>query len=100
MAKAAGCELVRLAHPHRSANQPVRKEGTNRTYISSQNVCRAVKASSMPSDWEVYFTNLNDGATDGIRHRSKPFIGLNFAPEVCVGLTENVTPLDEFIGKL
>ena len=47
-----------------------------------------------------YFTNLNDGATDGIRHRSKPFIGLNFAPEVCVGLTENVTPLDEFIGKL
>ena len=100
MAKAAGCELVRLAHPHRSANQPVRKEGTNRTYISSQNVCRAVKASSMPSDWEVYFTNLNDGATDGIRHRSKPFIGLNFAPEVCVGLTENVTPLDEFISKL
>ena len=100
MAKAAGCELVRLAHPHRSANQPVRKEGTNRTYISSQNVFRAVKASSMPSDWEVYFTNLNDGATDGIRHRSKPFIGLNFAPEVCVGLTENVTPLDEFISKL
>ena len=100
MAKAAGCELERLAHPHRSANQPVRKEGTNRTYISSQNVCRAVKASSMPSDWEVYFTNLNDGATDGIRHRSKPFIGINFAPEVCVGLTENVTPLDEFISKL
>ena len=100
IAKAAGCELARLARPHRSANQPVRKEGTNRTYISSQNVCRAVKASSMPSDWEVYFTNLNDGATDGIRHRSKPFIGLNFAPEVCVGLTENVTPLDEFIGKL
>ena len=28
------------------------------------------------------------------------FIGLNFLPEVCVGLTENVTPLDEFITKL
>ena len=27
-------------------------------------------------------------------------IGLNFHPEVCVGLTENVTPLDEFISKL
>ena len=100
IAKAAGCELHRLAHPHRGANQPVRKEGTNRTYISSQNVARAVKPASIPSDWEVYFTNLNDGAIDGLRHKTKPFAGLNFAPEVCVGLTENITPLDEFISKL
>ena len=54
----------------------------------------------MPKDWEVYFTNLNDGAIDGIRHKSKPFAGTNFAPEVCVGLNENVTPLDEFVSKL
>ena len=100
IAKAAGCELAKLAHPHRGANQPVRKEGTNRTYISAQNTNRAVKAATIPSDWEVYFTNLNDGAVDGLRHKTKPFIGLNFAPEVCVGLTENVTPLDEFISKL
>ena len=100
IAKAAGCELERLAHPHRGSNQPVRKEGTNRTYISSQNVYRAVKASSIPSDWEVYFTNLNDGAVDGLRHKTKPFAGLNFAPEVCVGLNENTTPLDEFVSKL
>jgi carbamoyl-phosphate synthase small subunit len=100
IAKAAGCELQKLAHPHRGANQPVRREGSNRTYISAQNVSRAVKAASIPSDWEVAFVNLNDGAVDGIRHKSKPFIGLNFAPEVCVGLTENVTPLDEFISKL
>ena len=100
IAKAAGCELVRLQHPHRGANQPVRKEGTNRTYISSQNVYRAVKQSSIPAEWDVYFTNLNDGAVDGLRHKTKPFTGLNFHPEVCVGLTENVTPLDEFISKL
>ena len=100
IAKAAGCELVKLAHPHRGANQPVRKEGTNRTYISTQNTHRAVKAATIPSGWEVYFKNLNDGAVDGLRHKTKPFIGLNFAPEVCVGLTENVTPLDEFVSKL
>ena len=100
LAVAAGCGLANLDHPHRGANQPVRKEGTNRTYISSQNVCRTVKAATVPSDWDVYFTNLNDGAIDGLRHKTKPFAGLNFSPEVCVGLTENVTPFDEFISKL
>ena len=100
IAKAAGCELERLAHPHRSSNQPVRKEGSNRTYITSQNVYRSVKRQSIPSEWEVFFTNLNDGAVDGIRHRTKPFAGANFNPEVCVGLTENITPIDEFIAKL
>ena len=100
IAKAAGCEMARLAHPHRSANQPVRKEGSNRTYITSQNVYRTIKPESIPADWEVYFTNLNDGAVDGLRHKTKPFAGTQFNPEVCVGLTENVTPIDEFISKL
>lgn len=100
IAKAAGCELERLVHPHRSSNQPVRKEGSNRTYITAQNVYRVVKASSVPADWEVSFINLNDGTVDGIRHKTKPFAGANFNPEVCVGLTENITPIDEFISKL
>lgn len=100
IAKAAGCEMMKLQHPHRGANQPVRREGSNRTYITSQNVCRSVKPESIPSDWEASFINLNDGAVDGIRHRTKPFAGTNFNPEVCVGLTENVTPVDEFISKL
>ena len=100
IAKAAGCEMARLAHPHRSSNQPVRKEGSNRTYITSQNVYRTIKPESISADWEVYFTNLNDGAVDGLRHKTKPFAGTQFNPEVCVGLTENVTPIDEVISKL
>lgn len=100
IAKAAGCTLERLQHPHRSSNQPVRREESNRSYITVQNVYRAVKRSSIPADWEVFFTNLNDGAVDGIRHKTKPFVAANFNPEVCVGLTENVTPIDEFISRL
>ena len=100
LAQAAGCETVKLARAHRSANQPVRREGSNRTYITAQNVACTVKASTIPSEWEVYYTNLNDGTVDGIRHKSKPFAGTQFNPEVCVGLTENVTFIDEFISKL
>ena len=100
VAKAAGCETVKLNRPHRSANQPVRKAGSNRSYITAQNVSCTVKPETIPAEWEVYFTNLNDGTTDGIRHKSKPFAGAQFNPEVCVGLTENVTFIDEFISKL
>ena len=100
VAQAAGCETMKLNRPHRSANQPVRKEGSNRSYITAQNVSCTVKANTIPADWEDYFTNLNDGAVDGIRHKSKPFAGAQFNPEVCVGLTENVTFIDEFISKL
>ena len=100
IAKAAGCETMKLARPHRSANQPVRKEGSNRTYITSQNVACTVKPGTVPAEWDVYFTNLNDGAIDGIKHKTKPFAGAQFNPEVCVGLTENITLIDEFISKL
>ena len=60
VAKAAGCETMKLKRPHRSANQPVRKEGSNRTYITAQNVACTVKPASIPSGWEAYFTNLNE----------------------------------------
>ena len=100
IAKAAGCETMKLKRPHRSANQPVRKEGSNRTYITAQNVACTVKPNSLPAGWDVYYTNLNDGAVDGIKHRTKPFAGAQFNPEVCVGLTENITLIDEFISKL
>lgn len=100
LAKAAGCETIKLKRPHRSANQPVRKEGSNRTYITAQNVACTVKPNTIPAGWEVYFTNLNDGTVDGIRHKTRPFAGAHFNPEVCVGSAENITLIDEFISKL
>lgn len=100
LAEAAGCATEQLKRPHRSANQPVRRSGSNRAYITAQNAAYTVSPDTVPSDWEVSFTNLNDGAIDGIRHRSKPFAGTQFDPQVCVGLTESVTPMDEFISRL
>ncbi len=100
IAKAAGAETTKLKRPHRSANQPVRKEGSNRSYITAQNVSCTVKPNTLPADWEPYFINLNDGAIDGIKHKTKPYAGAQFNPEVCVGLNENVTLIDEFINKL
>lgn len=100
LAKAAGCTTMKLKRAHRSANQPVRKVGTNRTYITNQNTAYTIVESSLPTDWSVCFTNLNDGAVDGIRHKSKAFYGCQFDPKQCIGLNEPSSLFDEFISKL
>lgn len=100
VALAAGCRVETLKRPHRSANQPVRKEGSNRAFITSQNAAYTIVKESLPEDWEICFTNLNDGAADAIRHKTRPFFGAQFNPEVCIGLDGSATLADEFISSL
>lgn len=100
VALAAGCRTELLKRPHRSANQPVRKEGSNRSFITAQNAAYTIDRNSVPSDWEICYTNLNDGAADAIRHRSLPFAGAQFNPEVCVGLGDDITLIDTFMSNL
>ena len=98
VALAAGAQTKRLARPHRSANQPVRRVDSNRAYITAQNAEFTVE--NLPADWSTVYTNLNDGSIDGIRHKSLPFMGTQFNPEACIGLNDNFTMKDEFISKL
>lgn len=100
VALAAGCKTELLKRPHRSANQPVRKEGSNRSFITAQNAAYTIDRNSVPSDWEVCYTNLNDGAADAICHKSLPFAGAQFNPEVCVGLGDDITLIDTFMSNL
>ncbi len=97
---AAGCQIERLQNPHRAANIPVRKTGTNRAYISSQNSSYAIVRDSVPVDWDIIFTNLNDNSVAGIKHNFKPFYGTMFNPDVCIGLNEGFTTMDEFLSKI
>ena len=75
LAKAAGAKTYKLKYGHRSHNQPVQKVGTNQCFITSQNHGYAVDDSTLPSDWEPLFVNMNDGSNEGIRHKSKPCPG-------------------------
>lgn len=100
LALAAGCETERLAKAHRASNIPIRKTGTNRAYISTQNSAYTIVRDSVPVDWDITFTNLNDGSIAGIKHNFKLFYGTMFNPEVCVGLNETYTVMDEFLSKI
>ncbi len=88
LSKAAGASIFKLKYGHRSHNQPVRMFGTNRCYITSQNHGFAVDDSTLGSDWEPLFINMNDGTNEGIKHKSKTFFSCQFHPEASSGPTD------------
>ena len=85
LAKAAGAKTYKLKYGHRSHNQPVQKVGTTQCFITSQNHGYAVDDSTLPSNWEPLFVNMNDGSNEGIRHKTNPWMSAQFHPEACSG---------------
>jgi len=100
LARAAGAKTYKLKYGHRSHNQPVRQLGTNRCFITSQNHGYAVDDTTLPSDWEPLFMNMNDGSNEGIRHKTNPWFSAQFHPEACSGPTDTEWMFDEFVKKL
>ena len=100
LARAAGGKTYKLKYGHRSHNQPVRQVGTNKCFITSQNHGYAVDASTLPSDWEPLFVNMNDGSNEGIRHKTNPWFSAQFHPEACSGPTDTEWMFDEFVKAL
>lgn len=97
---AAGAKTYKLKYGHRSHNQPVILEGTDRCYITSQNHGYAVDSSSLGEDWEPLFVNINDGTNEGVRHKSKPIFSVQFHPEASSGPTDTEFLFDEFLKKI
>lgn len=100
LAKAAGATIYKLKYGHRSHNQPVRMEGSNRCFITSQNHGFAVDPSTLIEGWKPYFTNMNDGSNEGIRHESKPWFSSQFHPEASGGPVDTEFLFDDFIKLL
>ena len=119
LARAAGAKTYKLKYGHRSHNQPVMmvnglgfrghdSSTVNREpltmnhscYITSQNHGYAVDDTTLPSDWEPLFVNMNDGSNEGIRHKSNPWFSAQFHPEACSGPTDTEWMFDEFMNCL
>ena len=94
---ALGGRTFKLKFGHRGHNQPCLDLKTGRCYITSQNHGYAVKNETLPGGWEPWFVNANDGTNEGIRHVSKPFMGVQFHPEACPGPLDTTHLFDEFL---
>jgi len=97
---AIGAETYKLKYGHRSQNQPCMLSETKKCYITSQNHGYAVKAETLPKDWEEWFYNNNDETNEGIKHKTKPFFGSQFHPEASPGPDDTEFIFEEFIKAI
>ncbi len=111
LALAAGAKTYKLTFGHRSQNQPCldvtsgkspdsAKASPGRCYITSQNHGFAVKESTLPPDWEVWFKNSNDESVEGIKHKTKPWRAVQFHPEACPGPTDTAWIFEDFLKDM
>lgn len=97
---AGGAKTYKLKYGHRSHNQPVQMVGTDRCFITSQNHGYAVDHTTMGSEWQPLFLNLNDETNEGVRHVSKPFFSAQFHPEASSGPTDTEFLFDDFLDLI
>jgi carbamoyl-phosphate synthase small subunit len=100
LALAAGAKTYKLKFGHRSQNQPCKLLNSQRCYITSQNHGYAVDESTLPEGFEPWFTNLNDGTNEGIRHVTKPLLCVQFHPEAMPGPVDTGFLFDEFVDLM
>lgn len=97
LALAAGGTTVKLPYGHRSHNQPAQDTFTKRAYMTTQNHGFTVNMKSMPSEWNEWFTNLNDGTNEGLKHKKKPFWATQFHPEGVPGPYDTAWVFKDFL---
>ncbi len=100
LALAAGADTYKLKYGHRSQNQPCQLVDSNRCFITSQNHGYAVDENTLPEQWLSWFRNANDGTNEGIRHKSKPFMSVQFHPEATPGSVDTDFLFDNFLKEL
>lgn len=95
---AAGGDTAKLPYGHRSQNQPCVMDGTKRCFITTQNHGFAV--SKIPDGFKSWFTNANDNSNEGIIHKSKPVMSVQFHPEATPGPMDAEWIFDYFLNRL
>jgi carbamoyl-phosphate synthase small subunit len=86
LALAAGAKTYKLKYGHRGQNKPCINKNDNTTYITSQNHGYGIDTMSLQkTDFTTWFYNPDDDTVEGIQHRSKPIIGVQFHPEASPG---------------
>ncbi|HEY7036303.1 MAG TPA: glutamine-hydrolyzing carbamoyl-phosphate synthase small subunit [Thermomicrobiales bacterium] len=102
LARAIGAETDKLKFGHRGGNHPVLDLRSGHVSITSQNHGFRVLENTLPNDadWRVALVNLNDRSVEGLAHRTRPVISVQFHPEASPGPWDNGYLFDEFLAMI
>jgi carbamoyl-phosphate synthase small subunit len=97
---AARAETYKLKFGHRAVNHPCIDLETGRCFITTQNHGYTIDRKSLEdTDFSANFVNINDKTVEGIRHRKKPFLGVQWHPESSPGPYDTRFLFDRFFEE-
>jgi carbamoyl-phosphate synthase small subunit len=83
---AGGAETYKLKYGHRGQNKSCLNLQNNQVYVTSQNHGYGIDPNSLGhTDFELWFTNTDDNTVEGIKHKQKKVIAVQFHPEASPG---------------
>jgi carbamoyl-phosphate synthase small subunit len=98
---ALGGDTYKMKFGHRAQNQPALDLNSSRCYITTQNHGYAINMESLKNTLlEPWFINPNDKTTEGVRHKTKPIIAVQWHPEACPGPFDTEMLFDKFAKTL
>lgn len=83
---AGNTKTYKLKYGHRGQNKPCINLDNNQVYVTSQNHGYGIAPESLEqSDFDLWFTNADDKTVEGIKHKTKRCIAIQFHPEASPG---------------
>ena len=97
LALAGGADTYKLKYGHRGQNKSCINKENNLSYITSQNHGYGIDPLSLTStDFQPWFYNPDDKTIEGIIHKNKPIIAVQFHPEASPGPNDCNYIFDKF----
>ena len=95
---AGGATTYKLKFGHRAINHPCMDLETRKCFITTQNHGYTIDQDSLKdTDFVDSFVNINDRTVEGIRHKRKPIIGIQWHPESSPGPYDTSFLFDRFL---
>jgi carbamoyl-phosphate synthase small subunit len=97
LALAGGADTYKLKFGHRGQNKPCVDKRTSQVYVTSQNHGYGIDPKTLPkTGFKIWFSNADDDTVEGIEHKSKPVIAVQFHPEASPGPYDCMFVFDRF----
>jgi carbamoyl-phosphate synthase small subunit len=97
LALAGGADTYKLKFGHRGQNKPCIDRRNNQVYVTSQNHGYGINPKTLgKSGFKIWFENADDDTVEGIEHKSKPIIAVQFHPEASPGPYDCMYVFDRF----